>query len=166
MESGLVFSNPIASETDNFLSAAEIYQLKLSADLAVMSACNTGYGQLAQGEGAMSLGRAFSYAGCRSVIMSLWPANDESSSTILKNFYQYAAQGLSKDRALRQAKIDYLKSADPLTAHPFFWANLVTVGDMSPLKLKTEFNFMWLILLLPLALLVYRLLKKEGKTST
>lgn len=166
MESGLVFSNSIAPETDNFLSATEIYQLKLSADLAVMSACNTGYGQLAQGEGAMSLGRAFSYAGCRSVIMSLWPANDESSSTILKNFYQYAAQGLSKDRALRQAKIDYLKSADPLTAHPFFWANLVTVGDMSPLKLKPGFNFLWLILLLPLALLVYRLLKKEGKTST
>lgn len=153
MESGLLFAQKGDSLEDGFLNATEIYNLKLSADLMVMSACNSGYGRLARGEGVMSLGRAFMYAGCKSVIMSLWPANDESSSFIIRNFYQYSADGLSKDRALKAAKLDYLQQADPLTAHPYFWANLVAVGDMSPLKQQTN-NWLWYGLFLLLGLVV------------
>ncbi len=131
-ESGLLFST-FEQDRDDFLNITEIYNLKLSSKLAVMSACNTGYGQLAEGEGVMSLGRAFLYAGCQSVIMSLWLANDQSTSTIMQDFYKYAAQGFSKHHALRKAKIAYLEKADALTAHPYFWANLVAVGDMTPL---------------------------------
>lgn len=134
LQSGLLFSEQGDSIEDGFLHALEIYNMKLSADLAVMSACNTGFGQFAKGEGIMSLGRAFLYAGCKSVLMSLWLANDESTSSIVQQFYHYAANGWSKDEALRQAKIDYLSQADPLTAHPYFWANLVAVGDMRSLQ--------------------------------
>ena len=131
-ESGLMFSEE--KEDRGFLNIEEIYSLKLSADLAVMSACNTGYGQLVEGEGAMSLGRAFLYAGCKSIVMSLWLANDQSTSKIMQAFYKYAAKGFTKDQALKKAKIDYLDQADALTAHPYFWANLIAVGDMSPLQ--------------------------------
>ena len=134
MQSGLLFSEQGDTLEDGFLQNVEIYNLKLSAELALMSACNTGYGQFSEGEGIMSLGRAFLYAGCKSVIMSLWLANDESTSTIVQHFYKYADLGFSKNEALRKAKIDYLDQADPLTAHPYFWANLVAVGDMKPLQ--------------------------------
>ncbi|MFK8102038.1 MAG: CHAT domain-containing protein, partial [Saprospiraceae bacterium] len=141
-ESGLLFSDD-EQDKDDFLNITEIYNLKLSSKLAVMSACNTGYGQLAEGEGAMSLGRAFLYAGCQSVIMSLWLANDQSTSTIMQDFYKYAAEGSSKHQALRKAKLSYLEKADALTAHPYFWANLVAVGDMSPLA--KDHSLGWLI---------------------
>jgi CHAT domain-containing protein/Tfp pilus assembly protein PilF len=130
LKSGLAFTKD--SIEDGFLNAYEIYNLNLPVDLAVMSACNTGYGQIAEGEGVMSLGRAFSYAGCKSVVMSLWLANDQSTSTLMENFYLNLSLGMAKDEALRKAKIDYLENADQLTAHPYFWAGMIAVGDMSP----------------------------------
>ena len=109
-----------------------------------MSACNTGYGQLAEGEGIMSLGRAFLYAGCKSVVISLWLANDLSTKTIMQYFYQQLSQGKSKNESLRQAKLSYLESADALRAHPYFWANLVAVGDMHPLSKDKNNTKTWI----------------------
>jgi len=125
-----------------------------------MSACNTGYGQLAKGEGIMSLSRAFMHAGCKSIIASLWLANDESTSSIIQGFYKHAADGLNKHEALQKAKLDYLQQADPLTAHPYFWANLVTVGDMSPLQDKSKNYLWWGILGLGLLVFLFFLSKK------
>ncbi|MEL6864317.1 MAG: CHAT domain-containing tetratricopeptide repeat protein [Bacteroidota bacterium] len=133
-QSGLLLAEAGDTLEDGFLSTTEIYNLHLAADLAVMSACNTGYGQLVNGEGVMSLGRAFLEAGCQSILMSLWLANDQSTSIIIQDFYKYAAQGLPKNQALKKAKLDYLQAADPLMAHPYFWANLVIAGDVRPLR--------------------------------
>ncbi len=130
MKSGFLFSYQKDMLEDGYLNAYEIYNMKLPAELTVMSACNTGFGQLAEGEGVISLGRAFSYAGCRSVVMSLWMANDQSTAKLMKRFYENLAQGNRKDVALKNAKIQYLESADPLTAHPYFWAGMVAIGDM------------------------------------
>jgi len=166
LESGLVFSEKGDSLEDGFLNTLEIYNLNLSADLAVMSACNTGYGQIAKGEGIMSLGRAFMYAGCKSVITSLWLANDESTSTIMQDFYKYSAEGMTKNEALKNAKLNYLQQADPLTAHPYFWANLVAVGDMSPLrkdKLYPSWSVAFLTILL--AIIALFLVKKHYKKA-
>lgn len=143
LRSGLVFEASRDSIEDGFLNAYEIYNLQLDADLAVISACNTGLGKVQEGEGVMSLGRAFLYAGCRSVMMSLWLANDVATSQIVQDFYQYAAEGQTKSAAVRQAKLDYLAEADALTAHPHFWANLVMVGDVKPLKSKPG-NWWWI----------------------
>lgn len=144
MHSGLVFSNQKDTMEDGYLNAYEIYNMKLSAELAVMSACNTGFGKLAEGEGVISLGRAFSYAGCKSVMMSLWMANDQSTSKLIGSFYENLDKGQRKDEALRNAKITYLENADPFTAHPYFWAGIVGVGDMSPLTSQGN-NYAWWI---------------------
>ena len=141
LKSGLAFATD--SIEDGFLNAYEIYNLNIPADLAVMSACNTGYGQIAEGEGVMSLGRAFSYAGCKSVIMSLWLANDQSTASLMDNFYTNLSVGMTKDEALRKAKIDYLQQADQLTANPYFWAGMVAVGDMNPVQSKS--SNLWLL---------------------
>ena len=65
---------------DNFLHVYELYNMKLPIDMAVLSACNTGFGKLETGEGFMSLGRAFAYAGCPSVVMSHWKVDDQATA--------------------------------------------------------------------------------------
>lgn len=142
LHSSLVFSTTNDSLEDGFLHAYEIYNQHLVADLAVISACNTGFGQLAKGEGVMSLGRAFRHAGCKSVVMSLWLANDQSNHSIIQLFYKFLASGLPKNEALRAAKLEFIQTADPLTAHPYFWANLVAVGDMGPLRNQPQ-HWVW-----------------------
>lgn len=120
----------VGAENDGFLYAYEIYNMHLYADLAVLSACNTGLGQLARGEGIMSLARAFKYAGCPNILMSLWQADDKATSSIMLQFYTFLRQGMQKDEALRQAKLDYLRRND--RNHPFFWGTFVLIGDDRP----------------------------------
>jgi len=135
--SSLVFSENDSDKEDNFLRAYEIAQMDLNADLVVLSACETGYGKFQQGEGVMSLAHSFAYAGASSVLMSLWKVNDLSTSQIMKNFYINIAKGWTKDRALRHAKLKYLKNKDNgnTVLHPAFWAAFVQTGDVAPLDL-------------------------------
>lgn len=148
--SGLVFShqateenssgtNPIAEENDGFLHAYEIYNLHLNAELVVLSACNTGHGLLAKGEGVISLARAFKYAGCANVLMSLWQADDQATAQIMQDFYRHMRRGIGKDAAIRQAKLDYIGASN--RNHPFFWGAFVLIGDDRPIQ-KTS-NWIW-----------------------
>lgn len=121
------------SSRDGFLHAFEIYDMDLNAEMAVLSACNTGYGKLYKGEGPMSLAKAFTYAGCPSVVMSHWPADDKSSSEIMGLFYQNLAEGMKKDEALRKAKLDFFASAPPFRQSPAYWNNFVVMGDVAPI---------------------------------
>ncbi|MGB3465838.1 MAG: CHAT domain-containing protein [Cyclobacteriaceae bacterium] len=131
-KSRLVFTPVEDSIHDNYLHNFELYNLNIQAKLAVLSACNTGYGKLEGGEGVMSLARAFTYAGTESVVMSHWPADDESSSMIMQYFYKYLADGHRKDEALRKAKLAYLTTANPVKQNPFYWNNFVLMGDAQP----------------------------------
>ena len=111
----------------------ELYGLNLSATkLVIISACETGQGELAGKEGVISLGRAFAYAGCASTINSLWKADDKATAYILKRLYFYLEKGETKAKALQHAKLDYL-SGDVLNKSPTYWAHLVLMGDESPL---------------------------------
>ncbi len=148
MNSRLLFTASGDSVNDGDLHVWELYNMQLKAKMAVLSACNTGFGKLQRGEGVMSLGRAFAYAGCPSVIMSLWPAQDEATADIMELFYEGIAQGLSKDQALAQAKINYLNQANDLFAHPFYWAGFVVQGDTSPLKKSPPLLIWWMVGLL------------------
>ena len=141
LRSKLIFSQSADTTDDGFLHAYELYNLRLNAELAVLSACNTGFGPLSEGEGVTSLSRAFSYAGCKSIVMSLWPAQDKSTLDIMSLFYKGLSEGLSKDQALRQAKLQYLENADDLFASPFFWANFVVSGNTQPLTQKTPWVY-------------------------
>ena len=137
--SSLVFSEDTTVTEDNFLRAYEIAQLDLNADLVVLSACETGYGQFQQGEGIMSLAHSFTYAGASSVLMSLWQVNDFSTGVIMKGFYTNMAKGMPKDKALQKAKLMYLQEATTdLTQHPAFWAAFVQQGNNEPLKLVAK----------------------------
>jgi CHAT domain-containing protein len=99
--------------------------------LVIISACETGQGQLVSNEGVISLARAFAYAGCGSTINSLWKADDKATSFILGKFHGYLQQGYTKSKALQQAKLDYLKS-DAINKSPAYWAHLILIGDTAP----------------------------------
>ncbi|MDN5200705.1 tetratricopeptide repeat protein [Fulvivirgaceae bacterium BMA10] len=158
MNSRLLFTSNNDSLEDGNLYTWELYGLKLKAQLAVLSACNTGVGKIRRGEGVMSLGRAFSYAGCSSIIMSLWPAQDIASATIMTDFYKGISKGHSKDKALRDAKLKYLQNADDLFTHPFHWGSFISQGDPRPIKLDEPFNYWWLLgpMVIILSFFLYR----------
>lgn len=126
---------------DGYLHAYELYNLKLNAELVTLSACNTGFGQIQSGEGVMSLGRAFAYAGSPNVLMSLWSVPDKSTSQIMIEFYKNLANGMPKDVALQQAKLAYIASADNMTTNPFYWSSFVLIGDPKPLSLRPQTPF-------------------------
>jgi CHAT domain-containing protein len=119
---------------DGMLNASELINMELHADMAVLSACNTGSGKMRKGEGIMSLSRDFFYAGVPGIIMTSWAVEDRSGVKIMENFYKSISQGKPRHEALRLAKIEYLENCDKLTAHPHYWAAYMNVGDISPLK--------------------------------
>jgi CHAT domain-containing protein len=109
------------------LQASEIFNLSVKADLVVLSACETGLGQLIKGEGMVGLTRAFMYAGTPSVLVSLWSVSDESTSSLMQHVYRAIVQDkAAKSQALRSAKLALLE--DTATAHPFHWAPFVLIG--------------------------------------
>ena len=124
-------------EHGGLLQFADILDLKLNADLVVLSACNTRLGRLREGEGIVGLTRAFLYAGASSVVVSLWKVEDQSTSILMERFYQRIKQGEGKAEALRQAKLDVLRSTIELKAlgmpqalaSPFYWAPFILVGE-------------------------------------
>lgn len=160
-DSGLVFYNFQPSGdidvSDGFLSISDLHAMKLGAELVVLSACETGYGYLERGEGVASIGRAFRNAGCPTVAVSLWKANDQATAQIMGNFFNDLSKGEMKDRALQQAKLNYLASADKNTSHPYFWSAFIINGDPAPLSFSQKTNYWYYILetILILVLLVF-----------
>lgn len=113
------------------LYVRDLYNLKLNADMVVLSACETGIGELQRGEGIISLARGFSYAGAKSIITTLWSVDDKNTKDMMLSFYQHIKEGMSKDAALRMAKLDFIANHPHREAHPFFWAGFVPIGDMT-----------------------------------
>jgi CHAT domain-containing protein len=140
---------------DNRLYAYEIYNLKLNAQMAVLSSCNSGFGKMMKGEGMMSLARGFMYAGCPSIIMTLWQVADKSSSELMTSFYKYLKRGKSKQEAMRLAKLDYLENADDLTSNPYFWSAFVVLGDSTPIYRKSGVAYWMIIVTLFLGMVLF-----------
>jgi CHAT domain-containing protein len=141
-EPGLVLTPPatIAAtrSTDGLLDASEIAALELRADLVVLSACNTasdGSGKLG-GETLSGLAEAFFYAGARSLLVSHWQVPSAATARLMTDVFKAvgADPDLSIDNALAQAQLKAI--ANPASAHPFFWAAFVLIGDgaSSPLN--------------------------------
>lgn len=143
--SGLAMSEDQSREQDNFLYAYEIKKLPLNADLVVLSACETGIGKYQRGEGVVSIGRGFIYAGAPALLMTLWSLNDDSGAFIMKEFYENLHEGMPKDEAIRQAKLKYLTYVAPEYAHPFMWAAFVSVGDYRSIKLQSPTPIWWYV---------------------
>lgn len=133
MYSKMIFSKGNDTLNDGFFNTYEIYGIPLKAKMVVLSSCNTGNGILHSGEGILSLARGFIYSGSQSVVMSLWEVEDRSGTEIMKLFYKNLRKGYSKSGALKKSRINYLKKADQLRSHPFFWSTLVIYGSDAPL---------------------------------
>ena len=119
------------------LFARDLYSLDLHADLVVLSACETATGKLRRGEGIVSLARAFSFAGAKSLVTSLWKVDDTATKDLMTGFYRHLRDGKAKDAALQQAKLDFLennRTDSGAKLHPFFWAGFIALGDMQALK--------------------------------
>lgn len=165
--SRLIFAKTAGNE-ENSLFAKDIYQMDLSSELAVLMACETGKPTYQPGEGMISLAHAFNYAGSKSLLIGLWKIDEEASSKIASRFYEYLAEGMAKDEALRLAKLDYLSVAQGRALSPEFWAGLIAMGDSSPILLEQPKDLRWFFGLALLILLVGLLLlfRKEKKVNS
>lgn len=154
LNSGLIFSKSKDSSS-NYLTGYDLFGQQLKAGLAVLSACNTGNGELRRGEGIMSLARAFAFAGCPSTVMSLWSIPDESTSVVMLNFYTYLKQGVSKDIALQKAKLDYLRNCPPQYSVPNYWGATVVIGNVAPIEFRAWYQKMGFVGCLAAAVLLF-----------
>ena len=137
------------------MHAHELYNMDLDASLAVLSACETGYGKYLRGEGIASLSRGFRYAGCSNVVMSLWKAHDESTRNIMTDFYANLNEKQYISSAIRNAKLDFLQNVeDQQYAHPFYWSTFVPIGK--DIIIQDNNNYLYYIIggVLFLALLI------------
>ncbi|HRN55743.1 MAG TPA: CHAT domain-containing protein, partial [Agriterribacter sp.] len=136
LQSRLFFARPLETTTsadDGSLYAYEIYSMQLRAGLAVLTACETGAGAAHSGEGVMSLAHSFMFAGCPSVVMSLWKIDEKTSAQIITDFYKYLRKGHPKSEALRKAKRRFINNNHGELTNPFYWAGVCIIGDDSPL---------------------------------
>jgi CHAT domain-containing protein len=125
--SQLVLARPAPGEAeDGLLEAWEIMELELNADVAVLSACESGRGRLGRGEGLIGLSWAFSVAGCPTTVVSQWKVDSRSTSKLMLEFHGRLAEGRSAADALRTAALRV--KADRRYAHPFYWAGFIVVG--------------------------------------
>lgn len=145
MLSHLVFSADPDSLEDDILYAYELYNMNIPSELAILSACNTGAGKMLDGQGVMSLARAFKYAGCRDVLMTHWPAHDRSTAKLINGFFHYyQEENLSKAESLQKSTLDYLQQeSNEILVHPYYWAGFTLIGTGDPAG--TSFN--WLLIL-------------------
>ncbi|MBX2871517.1 MAG: CHAT domain-containing protein [Saprospiraceae bacterium] len=127
--SHLAFAGSSATDEPTKLFAYELYNMNLDAQLAVLSACETGAGQTLEGEGIMSLARAFKYAGCANIVTSLWKVHDKNSKDLMLDFYTNLKKGMGKAEALRQAKLTFLAEREERYTDPFYWAPFILIGD-------------------------------------
>ncbi|MFA6222226.1 MAG: CHAT domain-containing tetratricopeptide repeat protein [Desulfomonilaceae bacterium] len=113
---------------DGFLRMSEVMGLNINCDIAALTACQSGLGRNISGEGNMGMGRAFQYAGAKSVLMSLWSVAEKSSVMMVESFFGHLKEGKSKQEALKLAR-DQIRQAG--YDHPFFWAPFILVGEAS-----------------------------------
>jgi CHAT domain-containing protein/tetratricopeptide (TPR) repeat protein len=113
--------------TDGLLKMSDVIGLEMTADIVALTACQTGLGHELSGEGVMSMGRAFQFAGARSVIMSLWSVGETASVKLMTNFFRHLKVGKTKLEALKAARDEIrVQGYD----HPYFWAAFVLVGNV------------------------------------
>ncbi len=165
--SKLYFTKSKDTIEDNLLYSHELFALDIPAELAVLSACNTGTGAIAKGEGIMSLGNAFQYAGTKSLLLSGWEVSDKSAPVLIENFYTNLANGMNKAKALQKAKLDFIKTTDFDQVAPFYWGSFYLLGNADPIDIDQPIaiNWYWMVLLCVLIVLalVFMYYKKRLK---
>lgn len=138
LRSGLALAGANQSKgikEDGILTALEASSLNLwGTKLVVLSACDTGLGEVKNGEGIYGLRRAFVLAGTESLVMSLWSVSDYVTRELMTNYYKNLKQGMGRGEALRQVQLQMLKN--PNRQHPFYWASFIQSGEWANLEGK------------------------------
>jgi CHAT domain-containing protein len=124
--SGLLLWREKGSTEDGILQLRDIFLLDLHSDLVVLSACQSGMGNIDTGEGITGLTGGFLFAGSRAVLVSLWNIADRSTAEFMGSFYGHLREGKSLSQALQEAKKEMIRST---YGHPFYWAAFVLFGD-------------------------------------
>ena len=127
--SGIVASAAARGGAPAILRARDLAGLKIPVDLVVLSACQTGLGTIVAGEGVLGLAWAFTRAGAASLIVTLWNVSDAASGQAMVAFYRGLASGQSKSAALRSARHEMVRGANPALRHPYFWAGYTLIGN-------------------------------------
>ncbi|WP_103864294.1 CHAT domain-containing tetratricopeptide repeat protein [Aquimarina sp. I32.4] len=153
--SKLLFTKSNDSIEDNYLYSHELFALDIPAELTVLSACNTGSGKIAKGEGIISLGTAFQYAGTKSLVLSSWEVSDSTTPELMKNFYTNLKAGMNKAKALQQAKLQYIATANINRMQPFYWGGFYLVGDTTPIPFKSTTVWYWVLGITILGVLLF-----------
>ena len=121
-----------SGEDDGVLTALEAAGLDLwGTRLVVLSACDTGVGDVKRGDGVYGLRRALVLAGAESQLISLWPVSDRSTRDLMVDYYQQLAQGEARGQALRRAQLRMVR--DLGRAHPYYWASFIQSGQWAKL---------------------------------
>ena len=162
----LSFTQKDSIDEEELLYLPELYTSNLNNDLAVLSACETSIGRYQKGEGVMSLSRAFAYAGCNSIVTSLWKVNQKTTYELMVSFYKGLKAGLPKDEALRKAKLEFIQSHD-VEAHPYYWAAFTNIGSTKPLVISNNKSILikGLLIVGGLVLLVFGLKRIKNKSA-
>lgn len=127
----LGFSEILDTIENEWLFVKDIYNVELHAAMVTLSACETGVGEIRKGEGVISLARGFSYAGAGCINTTLWKVSDVKTADLMEYFYENIKSGISKDEAMRQAKLHFIKAYDNMEVHPFYWSSFIAIGDMT-----------------------------------
>jgi CHAT domain-containing protein len=140
------FSEPLLYMQDSVIKLSELqFTPEQATRLVILSACETNVGKHAGGEGIYSLARGFASAGIPAVAATLWKADEQAIYAISKKFNQYLSQGMPKDEALQQAKLDLLTNSSIEKSLPYFWASMIIIGNTEPIKFAESTNTWWWI---------------------
>ena len=164
INSRLIFKDSLDTKEDGRLYIHELYELNLSnVELAVLSACETGIGKEYKGEGVFSMARGFAYAGCPSIVMSLWRVKDKHTAKLMAHFYNHLNKGEDIVESLNLSKQEFLAVSDELTSHPSNWAAFIPVGK-NPVLIKRSNMLMYFLIFLAgfaIILFYYRFKRKN-----
>ncbi len=141
------------------LFVKEVYNMSTNAEMVVLSACETGAGELQRGEGVASIARSFSYAGAKSLLATQWSVDDKATHDLMQLYFGKIKAGLPKDQAMRQAMLAYFDSHGKAKAHPYYWASFVLIGNVQSLSFQSGVPLMFWglpVLMLGVLLLVRR----------
>ncbi|EON78685.1 hypothetical protein ADIS_0859 [Lunatimonas lonarensis] len=154
---------------DDKLSVSDLMLVDpLPTELIILSACNTGVGNIRPGEGVFSLARGFAAAGIPTIVTTLWEIDSRATYTLTETFYENVVAGLPLDVALQKAKLSMLHGTDPMHALPYFWGGSIVLGNVQPLEFESQWSAthrFWLAGLLALGfylLVGYRKKKQLG----
>lgn len=161
--SRLLFSDENSKTDDLFLE--ELYGLNLNADLAVLSACNTGVDNSAANVNIESFQRAFTFAGVPATIASLWEVPDLPTKEIMVSFYKNLKDGQSKSLALKNAKLSY-KNAHKNTklSQPYYWAGFVLYGEDKAV-VSANPNLVWYVLLVSGIVIIFMVVFRKSRQN-